>query len=195
MVNLARQRGIPTAIYRCGRMTGDSETGACQKDDLMWRIAAGIIDLGKAPDMSGDLDMMPVDFASKGIVHLSMTEHSVNSNFHLLNPNATDYDDLIAAIENKGFELERVTMDEWIEAVQEDAKDKGMDANSAAPLGNLFSDGHSSRGSVVYVGNKTTRLLRQADIECPEIDEEVFAKVLDYFARTGQLRVTQNTRN
>lgn len=86
-------------------------------------------------------------------------------------------------------------MDEWIEAVQEDAKDKGMDANSAAPLGNLFSDGHSSRGSVVYVGNKTTRLLRQADIECPEIDEEVFAKVLDYFARTGQLRVTQNTRN
>ena len=195
IVNLARQRGIPTAIYRCGRMTGDSETGACQKDDLMWRIAAGIIDLGKAPDMSGDLDMMPVDFASKGIVHLSMTEHSVNSNFHLLNPNATDYDDLIAAIENKGFELERVTMDEWIEAVQEDAKDKGMDANSAAPLGNLFSDGHSSRGSVVYVGNKTTRLLRQADIECPEIDEEVFAKVLDYFARTGQLRVTQNTRN
>ncbi|RNB59090.1 amino acid adenylation domain-containing protein [Brevibacillus gelatini] len=191
IVNLARERGIPTTIYRCGRMTGDSETGACQKDDLMWRIAAGIIDLGKAPDMSGDLDMMSVDFASKGIVHLSMTEHSHNANFHLLNPNATDYDDLLAAIEKKGFTLERVSMDEWVEAVQEDAKSKGMEANSAAPLGNLFSDGHNSRGSVVYVGNKTTRLLRQADIECPEIDEEFFDKVLDYFVRSGQLQLPE----
>ncbi|EJL20546.1 amino acid adenylation enzyme/thioester reductase family protein,thioester reductase-like protein [Brevibacillus sp. BC25] len=191
LVNLARERGIPAAIYRCGRMTGDSETGACQKDDLMWRIAAGIIDLGKAPDMSGDLDMMPVDFASKGIVHLSMTEQSLSENFHLLNPNSTDYEDLISAIENRGFVLDRVTMDEWIEAVQEDAKEKGNEANSAAPLGNLFTDGHTSRGSVVYVGNKTTRLLRQNDIECAEIDEEVFGKVLDYFIRSGQLKLPE----
>ncbi|MFD1907761.1 SDR family oxidoreductase [Paenibacillus rhizoplanae] len=33
---LAKERGIPVSIYRVGRISGSSTTGACQTRDIMW---------------------------------------------------------------------------------------------------------------------------------------------------------------
>ncbi|WP_139488457.1 non-ribosomal peptide synthetase [Brevibacillus dissolubilis] len=191
VVELARQRGIPASIYRCGRITGDTESGACQTDDLIMRIAKGCIDMKLAPEALGDLEMMPVDYTSRAIVNLSMRKEALNQNFHLLNPNAVEYEDLITAIEEMGFTIERVSMTKWVEALQENAKHQGD--NAAAPLGDLFADSQPGQGSVVFSGRKTARMLKQASITVPDIDAAVFRRILEYFVRTGHLQLPVQT--
>jgi len=42
----ARSRGIPVCIYRLGMITGHSQTGVSQTDDMMCRMIKGFIQLG-----------------------------------------------------------------------------------------------------------------------------------------------------
>jgi len=44
----ARSRGIPVCIYRLGMITGHSQTGVSQTDDMMCRMIKGFIELGCA---------------------------------------------------------------------------------------------------------------------------------------------------
>jgi len=58
----ARSRGIPVCIYRLGMITGHSQTGVSQTDDMMCRMIKGFIQLGSAPDLDLMVDMTPVDY-------------------------------------------------------------------------------------------------------------------------------------
>jgi len=57
-------RGIPVCIYRLGMITGHSQTGVSQTDDMMCRMIKGFIELGSAPDLDLMVNMTPVDYVA-----------------------------------------------------------------------------------------------------------------------------------
>jgi len=69
-----------SCVYRLGMITGHSQTGVSQTDDMMCRMIKGF-KLGSAPDLDLMVNMTPVDYVSSAIVHLSRQKESLGKLF------------------------------------------------------------------------------------------------------------------
>ena len=90
----AQKRGIPTCIYRPGRIMGHSATGYSNTHDLICRMLKQVVQMGHAPDLAGSVDMTPVDFVSQTLVRISLQEASLGKVFHLINPKLVRWKDI-----------------------------------------------------------------------------------------------------
>ncbi|WKB55711.1 non-ribosomal peptide synthetase [Eleftheria terrae] len=70
LVQEAGRRGLPVAVYRMGRITPHSATGACNPDDLGVRIARACLQAGALPDGDWSLPLSNVDHLARVIVRL-----------------------------------------------------------------------------------------------------------------------------
>jgi thioester reductase-like protein len=212
LVTIARSRGLPVAVYRPGLITGHSGTGAWNTDDFMSRLIKSWIEMGSAPDLDGAIDMTPVDYVSSALVHLSLSEKSLGSVFHLVNPRPVHLREIVEWIRPSGYPLELLPYDRWrTELLDGGASGRGRSVNPLVPLFSATSDG-SARGheqpspqggntvdrigsliaaqyarSVSFEDERTRHGLAGSSIRCPLVDAEVFARYLSYFVRTGFL--------
>jgi thioester reductase-like protein len=113
LIAQARDRGLAVTVHRPGTITGDSRTGSCNTDDFLCRMIKGCIQLGIAPEMNGLLDLTPVDYVSRAIVHLSKQKESSGKAFHLVNPHSINYTDFVNWIRARGYSLEIVPYEDW----------------------------------------------------------------------------------
>ena len=67
----AGRRGLPVYVYRCGRVAGHSRTGACQTHDFVWQVIKAMVEMGAAPVLDLSIDLTPVDYVVRALVHLS----------------------------------------------------------------------------------------------------------------------------
>ena len=118
MVVHAREKGLPVTIYRPPLIAGDSRTGAWHRDDLLYRLLKGCMELGMAPDIPWELDLVPVDYVANAVTALAWLPESNGRNFHLHHPNPLALKDLLTGLIDKGTPLKIVTMDEWLEAIE-----------------------------------------------------------------------------
>ncbi|KAJ3196011.1 hypothetical protein HDU67_004162, partial [Dinochytrium kinnereticum] len=66
----AGKMGRPCSIYRLGRVTGHSQTGAIPAQDLPFLLLKGIIEMGCFPlDLYAPVDVVPVDYCSSILAH------------------------------------------------------------------------------------------------------------------------------
>lgn len=78
----AAAAGFPVRIYRPGMIAGDSQTGACKSEELIYRMLQGLAQLGLAPQWETTLELSPVDYISNAIVHLSRQPNLPPSNLN-----------------------------------------------------------------------------------------------------------------
>ncbi|MEU8137083.1 thioester reductase domain-containing protein [Streptodolium elevatio] len=72
LVSEAGERGVPVRIYRPGRISGHSVTGACQVDDAVWNLIRAVVLLGAAPNTAdAEVSFAPVDYVARAIVRMS----------------------------------------------------------------------------------------------------------------------------
>lgn len=95
LINIARDRGLPVSIYRPGRIVWHSESGIGNTRDNTYRMLKGCIQMGSVPERDAMVNLIPVDFVSKAIVHLSRQEESIGKTFHLVNPNPSHWSEVI----------------------------------------------------------------------------------------------------
>ena len=117
----ARDRGLPVTIYRPGRLTGHTRTGASNAGDLLVSLLATCVELAAAPELDLDVDMVPVDFASAALVRLSLRDVA-GQTFDLGHPRPIRWDRLIAALGALGYPLRRLPYDSWTAAVKQAAR-------------------------------------------------------------------------
>ena len=91
LVRTAKQRGLPTVIYRPGMITGDTRGGAWNRGDIISRLIHGCIQLGMVPaEFSKSpyiINWAPVDYVSKAIVTVSLNRKAFRRPaFHIINP-------------------------------------------------------------------------------------------------------------
>ncbi|MEG5000682.1 non-ribosomal peptide synthetase family protein [Microcoleus sp. B4-D4] len=188
LVEVARDRGIPVSIYRPGRISGDSQTGACNPSDLLYRLIAGCVQLGCAPDDDKLMNVAPVDYVSRAIVHLSRQKELLGKTFHLVNTQSFQMSELLGWICSMGYPIKRVSSETWQAEIVNRA---GNSPDHALyPLVGLFSEKvseteMSQSGTLQFDCKNTLDGLATTDITCPQADANLFRTYLSYLADCG----------
>src|SRR5262249_23669391 len=138
IVRIAADRGLPVRIYRPGFVTGDSATGISNTDDFVSRMIKGCIQLGCVPDSDAMIEMVPVDYVSKAIDHLSLQRELPSNMFHVVNPRRVPSRDFVRILGSAGYKMKLLPYAEWRNALFEDAKTSA--GNALFPLLTLFTD-------------------------------------------------------
>jgi len=203
IVRLAGERGLPVTIHRPGVVGGSSQTGAGNASDLVWNIFKGSIQLGAATTGMGRLDVAPVDYVARAILHLSRQESSLGKAFHYPNPSPLPWDEAFAAARQMGHPLAILPPGDFHRALLEAAR-RGEDNALIAFLPLLgLQGGEESSGSTPEAApapmdaeqgapivrrddDRNTRSgLAGSGITCPPVSPELVRLYLAYFGEIG----------
>nr|RNJ68501.1 MAG: amino acid adenylation domain-containing protein [Leptolyngbya sp. IPPAS B-1204] len=200
LVRAAQLRGLPVSIYRPGMLTGHSQTGAAQINDLMCRLIKGMVQLKAAPNFEHWLNLIPVDFASQAIVHLSSQSESVSKTFHIVNSQSLPWSQLIRQIRGCGYEMELLSNYEWQARL---LKLDCSEENVLSPMLSLLTE-PNSKSQLTYLEaflltarsfdcQNMVEGLAQTSIVCPAVDAKLLNIYFSYFQRTGFLPPSLDT--
>ncbi len=183
IVRLAGRGGVPVTVHRPARIAGDSRTGVCQNDDLLWRVVKGCVQVGAHPaGMLAPVDIVPVDYVAAAILELAGRPSSIGRVFHQVNPRPMQLDELFGRVRDAGWTLAPVGRDDWFGRVSADP------TNAAYPLLSVMeSAAEGGFGDVRHGGGATRAELDGTGIDCPALDTRLLRTYLDYFAGSGYL--------
>ncbi len=197
LARLARARGLPVTIYRPGLISGDSCTGIWKPGDLLTRFIKGCIQLGRLPALKDVWRLVPVDYASRAIVHLSRRAEAPGRAFHLTSPYAFSSGDLAEVIRAWGYPLETPDYAVWQAALVRAAQTQP--AGALQPLLTAFREPVTAREPATLLEMYTPERepsyddqnlragLAGTDIVCPAATRELWAAYQAYFVRSGFL--------
>ncbi|MEU0127149.1 amino acid adenylation domain-containing protein [Streptomyces sp. NPDC006289] len=190
LVGLARERGLPVTVYRPGRISGDTATGACQDRDLLWQLIKGCLQAGVVPDLpQGTTDWVPVDHVSAAVVALAAAGPTGTETFHLTNPDAPGLDQVFGAAARLGHELRTVPAPRWRERV-------AAQPDNAAQLflGDDAQPRHEAAGHRSFDSSRTAKAAAVLGVHLPPLTDEVLTRYLTYFHGTGFLPAPRGVR-
>ncbi len=189
LIAIAQTRGLPISIYRPSFIVGHQETGAGNAQDLMFRMIKGCIQLGIAPDIDLSFNIVPVDYVSKAIAHLSTKPDALGETFHLVNPYhvAIGWHQILQWLQALGHNIPVIAYPQWLTALQ-NKSDQHSD-NALYPLLPVFletSQGPSpdlihSRHEIRFDCQNTLSHLSDTALNCPPIDLNWLRKYLSFF--------------
>jgi amino acid adenylation domain-containing protein/thioester reductase-like protein len=193
LVAIARDHGLPVSIYRLGRVSGHSKTGVFNPNDFLYRLLIGCIQLGSAPDGEFLEGLVPVDYVSKAIVHLSKQQESLGKAFHLINPQLLDLKMLFNVIRSFGYPLQQLSYEQW--------RLKLVKIAETSPEHTLYSlipffpprestDAKSQLATLQFDCQNTLNALADS-IFCPPADEKLLRTYLSYLVRSNILKAPQ----
>ncbi len=186
----AGRRGLPVSIYRPGRITGHSRTGAHGPNDMLAGILRDLVTLGTVPDVDVLLDLTPVDYVSAAIVHLSRKE-ARGGIFHLTNPDHVSLRHVVGVLERSGYPVRLQPYAEWYAGL---LNRNGSNGALGAGLTMLLGLGGTGARQVLqtlqyrhFECGKTLAALADSEIRCPAGDDRLLETYLGYLSRTGLL--------
>jgi phthiocerol/phenolphthiocerol synthesis type-I polyketide synthase E len=195
LIRIARSRGLPVTIYRPGVLSGHSQTGIGNTRDMVWSVIKSCIQMGVHPADEHRLGVTPVDYVASAIVHLSLDARNADRLFQLPHPNLPTNQQVYKVVRSYGYPLEPIPYRDWLERVMEVARvDSG---NALSPFVGVAEnydklaekatiEGEDGRlKEIVFDGTNTRNGLAGSGIVCPDLNEELIARYLDVFVRTG----------
>jgi thioester reductase-like protein len=111
MVRAARERGLKWRIFRPGQIYGDSVSGAyphsaTQVSGLFYDLFKTAMDTGVMPEAYIHYDVVPVDYVSRGIIALSAGVGNFFDVYHLINPDAKTFAEVMGLLREIGYPIE-----------------------------------------------------------------------------------------
>ncbi|MFF9087418.1 type I polyketide synthase [Streptomyces sp. NPDC014991] len=182
LIAAAAERGLPVSVYRVDVVSGDQVNGACQTNDFVWLSMKGLLQAGAVPaDVDGRFHLLPVDYVSAAIVRMASRPESAGGTFHLFNESPVSLRECVRRLRALGYTLEETDWEDWRRRVQKDRD------NAMLPLLHAFEmmTGDTDRFYPPMDTTETEAALAGSGIVCPPVDEELFARYVRYFVRTG----------
>ncbi|RUR73747.1 hypothetical protein PCC6912_55240 [Chlorogloeopsis fritschii PCC 6912] len=199
LATLAHERGIPTAIYRPTWIEGHSQTGICNRPGFLRSLIKGCIQLGLAPDWDMPVDIVPVDFISQAIVHLSKQTALSERVFHISNPQSISWNQLVNWMHNFGYSIQHIPFQDWVSKVM--FLVPSMPENALYPFLSFLSEKVSEQKTVpeLYFQSKSLQFeshntfngLVDSNITCPPVDDKLLNTYFQYFIESGFLSAPQ----
>jgi thioester reductase-like protein len=136
LVRAAGRRGLPVRIYRPALISGHSQTGAFNTDDIITALVKGCIHMGVAPDLDWQLDSHPVDFVAGAIVALSAAAETVH---HLGHPRPRHWRECVLWMRMYGYDIQLISYHSWLRQLERDTlATDGAVAHPLRPLRSFF---------------------------------------------------------
>lgn len=191
VVRIARSRGIPVTIHRIGLIVGDSINGCSNEDDFVARILIGSVQAGYGPDIKSAMDMTPVDYVARAIVYLAQQPDSLGKVFHLLNPQASSWSDIMETVMELGYPLRKLPFDAWVEAIEDYADRASNPLQPLLPFLHLdFAARMFGVSDAAYqaLGTQATlHALEGSGVRCEAIDHALIRTYVQRFVEMGRL--------
>ncbi|WP_261560279.1 thioester reductase domain-containing protein, partial [Frankia tisae] len=194
----AHRRGIPVAVYRPGRVSGDSRTGATTTDDVLWSYLRAVVDTGAVPDDGAlgelELGLVPVDYVAAALVELARSQPARGRTYHLTNPRPTPLGDMLARMRASGYAFAPVPEDEWNARLRR-ASAGSASVGTAAALEHIYGSGPDEPDvdtNSRFDDTNTRRGLAASSITrppvaCPPVDAALLDRYLRYAVASGFL--------
>jgi thioester reductase-like protein len=179
------QRGLPTTIYRPGRITGHSVTGRFEKNDLLMTAIQHCIQMGQVPAVDAVLDMTPVDFVGQAIVLLSLEPDSLGRCFHLKNPHPIRFSALVDWLRSHGHLLKDTSPMDWKRVSRDTPHAESINGllalipDSLLPEEDTWQDLPASEFNVATTLNSLDRYA----VRCPPVDDNLLKLYLSNLER------------
>lgn len=190
LISIAGDRGLPISIYRPGRISGHSQTGAFNPNDLLSRLLVGCLNLGSFPEGERLEGLAPVDYVSKAIVYLSQQPASLGKAFHLLNPQPFELKMLFKVIRSFGYPLQQISSDRW-QAELAEIGDSSPE-HPLYPLIPLLNTNTKMPPITLNLDCKNTlQSLNNSSIICPPTDEKLLTLYLSHLIRNNLVSLSK----
>lgn len=174
-------------------MTGHSQTGIARTDGFMYSLMRGYLQLGYMVDDTV-IDIVPVDYVSKAILHLSRQSASLGRVFHLNNPHPLSAHGLADWFRSLGYQIELVSANKFLREINRVELSPSDPLYPFLPLiqvGEAFQGGR--RRDVQRPGcQNTLDGLAGTSIVCPPVDAKLLDTYYSYSVRSGFLDVLQS---
>ena len=185
-------KGLKACILRMGNIFNRERDGKFQinvsENAYVNRIKA-LLNLGVVQQrfLIHALEFTPVDSAAKAI--LEIAKHNPKFNvLHVFNTQLINFPNLIAILNNLGYNIQLVTDEKFSERVKEFLKDE----NLKNKISGLIPDLNKKKTLSIVAKTLpdayfTTLYLKSIGFEWPEIDKEYVEQFLDYFKKIGYI--------
>ncbi|AOY76263.1 thioester reductase domain-containing protein [Clostridium formicaceticum] len=183
----AQEKGIPITIFRCGQITGSSQTADGTAQDTFHNLLKIFSQVEFVPQWDENvMDIAPIDYVSRAILAISQQNNCYGKIYHLSNPNPIPVQTFFACLLKKNPTiLKKVSFEEWADSCLRYINNLPND--SIKTLLRLFflKDDFGNRVFKDYfctmnLSNSNTReALQNTSVQFPEIDEKWWYKCLD----------------
>ncbi len=178
MVAEARRRGLPVSIYRPGNITGHSETGAANTNDIMHTLMLGILHVGSVPEVNIKIDLTPVDFVADSIVYISRKQECLGGEFNLLNHEPLSLHMMANWLQSNDFSIGVTSMSEWRAALADlassvPAEVVGLLVEVLAEEGSEDDDFVPPAFQINFDCSRAQQVLADSKIRCHPVNEEL----------------------
>ncbi|HLA04647.1 MAG TPA: SDR family oxidoreductase, partial [Syntrophales bacterium] len=110
----AQAKGIAITIFRCGEITGSSQTGYGIAEDLFHNYLKIFSNAGVVPQWDGGvIDIVPVDYVCGAIVAVSRQSDCYGKIYHLTHPNPIPVRDFFEYLAKVNPSWSKVSFEEW----------------------------------------------------------------------------------
>lgn len=196
LLAIAKTRGIPSAVYRPAWIEGHSQTGICNRSDFFRSLIKGCIQLGVAPDWGMPVDLAPIDYVSRAIVHLSLQNTASEQAFNFSNPQAISWHQLVNWINKFGYSIQQIPYEQWIAEVRERVQHQSE--NALNPFSTfLFEKVAGQQMTIPEIYFQTNSIqfdcqpivdgLAGLSVSYPPIDDTLLTTYFQQFVRSGFL--------
>jgi myxalamid-type nonribosomal peptide synthetase MxaA len=174
----AVDRGLPVARYRPGEVGGDSKTGRCVLNHFLFAALKGFLQFGAVPSIDTHVDVAPVDYVARAIVHMALGGNTLGRAFHLTNPQSLHMKDGLAFLRKEGYQFEEVHFEELRRRL---IMSPDFTENALFPY-QAALEGMEERSLQLpkYDCRQALRELEGSGIVCPPADETLFSTYLRY---------------
>lgn len=122
LVQRARARGLPVAIYRPGFIIGHSANAIANANDYFSRLIMGCIQSGYFPDLSTQyLEYVTVDYVTSAILHIASNIENLGRAYHIVPPDrsqSVDYNGIHQMLRDLNYPVEKIEYREWVEKIR-----------------------------------------------------------------------------
>jgi len=197
LVKIAGERGLPITIHRPPLIAGHSQTGISNTHDFICLMAKGCLQMGSFPEVDYMLDMSPVDYVSKAIVHLSRQKESIGKAFHLQHPQPVPLTVLVDWVRSFGYPVDVISYDAWQEKLINDVTSAENPLYTLRPF--LLERRSEEQLTIpdLYLKARrpeiscedTVNALAGSSIVCAPIDSKLFMTYTAYLIESGFLNL------
>lgn len=193
LLELGREKGLRTIVFRPGEITGSSATGKWNFGDMISRSIVSSLKSGEMPTPVSNLYMTPVDFVADAVVCIARQDQAWNHAYNLINLNILRGNELGAIAGKLGYTTRLVSYAEWKRYLFQ----TDMENSPLKIMEPLFLEDESKDTSIIrrysvaeptFDTANADKILRAHNISCPPVSEELVIKYIRNFIAQGVLK-------
>lgn len=108
-----KERGIPASIYRPALITGSSSGVYTKLNEFFPSFLKGIVQLGSCPLTDTFVEIIPIDFFAKALVHIFSNPKNLGKAYFSLHPHSKSLREFVDWLINFGYPMRVLPWDIW----------------------------------------------------------------------------------